>query len=132
DVMLRNVALRFQLPLPRLVERAGPGEDSMVLTDPEGGEIARVAWQPRRPGDPAFAHSAGIAAVVMLIIGVLIATVLTAFRSSIRSRALADQRDWQNARYDAVTGLPNGFGLAESLKAMLPKRRSATQPVAVA
>ena len=132
DVMLHDVARRFQLPLPRLVAQAAPGDDSMVLTDPAGAEIARVAWQPRRPGDPAFAHAAGIAAVFMLIIGVLIAAVLTAFRASIRSRTLADERDWHNARYDSVTGLPNGFGLAESLKATLPKRQNAKQPVAVA
>jgi diguanylate cyclase (GGDEF)-like protein len=132
DAMLRDVAHRFQLPLPRLVEHADPGDDSMVLTDADGTQVATVAWQPRRPGDPAFAHSAGIAAVVMLVIGVLVAAVLTAFRSSIRSRAQADERDWQNARFDAVTGLPNSFGLAESLKATMPKRRSATQPVAVA
>lgn len=130
DILLREVALRFQLPLPRLVEHVEPGNDSMVLEGADGSELARIAWQPRRPGDPAFAHSAGIAAVVMLVIGLLVSAVLAAFWSSIKSRAQADERDWQNARYDAVTGLPNGFGLAESLKAML-KRRGA-EPVAVA
>src|SRR5690606_38789253 len=54
------------------------------------------------------------------------------FWSSIKSRAQADERDWENARYDAVTGLPNAFGLSESLKALLPRRRGATEPVAVA
>jgi diguanylate cyclase (GGDEF)-like protein len=132
EAVLRGVALRFQLPLPRLVDAAGPGDDSMRLTDPTGGEIATIAWQPRRPGDPAFAHSAGVAAVVMLLIGALLSAFLTAFRSSIRSRAQADERDWQNARFDPVTDLPNGFGLIESLKATMPKRRTATQPVAVA
>ena len=131
DLLLHEVALRFQLPMPRLVEHVDPGHDSMVLAGADGAEIARIAWQPRRPGDPAFAHSAGIAAVVMLIIGMLVASVLTAFWSSIKSRAQADERDWQNARYDAVTGLPNSFGLVESLKATMPKRRAA-QPVAVA
>ncbi len=131
DLLLQEVALRFQLPIPRLVGHVEDGHDSMALTDADGGEIARIAWQPRRPGDPAFAHSAGIAAVVMLIIGALIAAVLTAFWSSIKSRAQADERDWQNARYDAVTGLPNSFGLVESLKVSLPKRQAA-QPVAVA
>ena len=131
DVLLREVALRFQLPLPRLVEHVEPDHDSMVLAGTDGSEIARVSWLPRRPGDPAFAHSAGIASVLMLVIGLLVAAVLAAFWSSIKSRAEADKRDWQNARYDAVTGLPNAFGFLESLKAMLPKRRGAA-PVAVA
>jgi diguanylate cyclase (GGDEF)-like protein len=130
DILLREVALRFSLPLPLLVEHVEPGRDSMTLEGADGSEIARIAWQPRRPGDPAFAHSAGVAAVVMLVIGLLVSAVLAAFWSSIKSRAQADERDWQNARYDAVTGLPNGFGLVESLKAML-KRRGA-EPVAVA
>jgi len=131
DVLLREVALRFQLPLPQLVDHVEPGHDSMALTAADGSEIARISWVPRRPGDPAFAHSAGIASVVMLIIGILIAVVLAAFRSSIKSRAQADERDWQNARYDAVTGLPNSFGLVESLKVTLPRRRG-TEPLAVA
>ena len=131
DKLLREVALRFQLPMPQFVEHVGPDHDSMLLTAADGSGIARVAWLPRRPGDPAFAHSAGIASVVMLIIGVLVAVVLAAFRSSIKSRTQADERDWQNARYDAVTGLPNNFGLVESLRVGLPKRRGA-KPVAVA
>ncbi len=131
DVLLREVAARFQLPMPRLVTEVEPDDDSMGLDAADGTEIARVAWVPRRPGDPAFAHSAGIAAVVMLIIGVLVAVVLAAFWSSIKSRTQADERDWQNARYDIVTGLPNGFGLVESLKAGMPKRHVA-QPLAVA
>jgi diguanylate cyclase (GGDEF)-like protein len=132
DMLLRDVALLFQLPLPSLVEHVGPGNDSMALEGADGSEIGRIAWQPRRPGDPAFAHSAGIAAVVMLVIGVLVAAVLTAFWSSIKSRAQADERDWENARYDIVTGLPNSFGLAESIKALLPKRRGGAQPAAIA
>lgn len=131
DLLLREVARRFQLPLPRLVDEVEPGHDSMVLSGADGSEIARISWQPRRPGDPAFARSAGIASVVMLIIGLLVATVLAAFWSSIKSRAQADERDWHNARYDAVTGLPNAFGFLESIKAILPKRRAA-RPIAVA
>jgi len=130
DKLLLDVALRFQLPMAQLVDHVAPDQDSMLLTAADGSGIARVAWLPRRPGDPAFAHSAGIASVVMLIIGVLVAVVLAAFRSSIKSRTRADERDWQNARYDAVTGLPNNFGLSESLKVSLPKRSA--KPVAVA
>ncbi|RYE82445.1 MAG: hypothetical protein EOP19_16175, partial [Hyphomicrobiales bacterium] len=77
--LLRDVAVRFQLPTPQLVDHVAPGFESMALHAADGSEIARLAWQPRRPGDPAFAHSAGIATVVMLIIGMLVAVVLAAF-----------------------------------------------------
>ena len=131
DVMLHQVARRFQLPLPRLVATSDPDTHSMPLVDATGSDVATVAWHPRRPGDPAFAHAAGIATVVMLVIGALIALVLAAFRSSIKSRAAADARDWYNARHDAVTGLPNSFGFAEGLKAAVPRRRG-SRPLAVA
>ena len=52
--------------------------------------------------------------------------VLAAFRSSIRSRAESDERDWYNVRYDEVTDLYNQFGLEESLRSLIPKRRSDT------
>lgn len=131
DEMLHDVSVRFQLPLPRLTDAPEPDADSMVLSDAAGQEIATIAWQPRRPGDPAFSHSAGLAAIIMLVIGVLISAVLAAFRSSISSRAASDERDWQNARYDPVTGLPNGFALEESLRNLMPRKRR-EMPVAVA
>ena len=98
DKLLREVAVRFQLPLARLAEAPVPGESAMTLTDADGKTAATISWQPRRPGDPAFAHSAGIASVIMLIIALLTTAVLTAFRSSIMSRAAADERDWYKAR----------------------------------
>ncbi|MBK8082579.1 MAG: bifunctional diguanylate cyclase/phosphodiesterase [Devosia sp.] len=123
DAMLSSVAARFQLPLPRFNRAHEPGADTMVLHDADGTEITAISWQPRRPGDPAFAHSAGVAAIIMLIIGVLVTAVLVAFFSSIKSRAESDERDWHNARYDPITGLPNSFALEESLRNMMPRKR---------
>ncbi|WP_374619862.1 putative bifunctional diguanylate cyclase/phosphodiesterase [Devosia sp.] len=123
DEMLSGVAARFQLPLPRFERAHEPGAESMVLHDADGAEITSISWQPRRPGDPAFAHAAGVAAILMLIIGVLVTAVLVAFFSSIKSRTESDERDWHNARYDPVTGLPNGFALEESLRNMMPRKR---------
>ena len=123
DIMLRDVATRFQLPLPRLVELPEAGHDSMALTDAAGSEIATIDWPPRRPGDPAFAHTATIATVVMLVIGMLVFTVLAAFRHSIKQRAVSDERDWYNARYDGATGLLSRFGVEEYLGQSIPKKR---------
>ena len=131
DIMLRDVAARFQLPLPRLVDLPQPGHDSMALTDAAGAAIATIDWPPRRPGDPAFAHTATVAVLVMLVIGVLIFVVLAAFRHSIKQRAVSDARDWYNARYDETTRLRNWFGVEEYLASLIPKKRGEL-PLAIA
>ncbi|WP_439600858.1 putative bifunctional diguanylate cyclase/phosphodiesterase [Devosia sp.] len=130
DVMLRGVAARFQLPLPRLVEVPKPDHDSMALTDAAGAAIATIGWPPRRPGDPAFAHTALVAVLVMLVIGVLIFVVLAAFRHSIKLRTVSEERDWYNARYDGTTGLLSRFGLEEQLAQSIPRKR-AELPLAI-
>lgn len=130
DILLRDVAVRFDLPLPRLVQTPEPAHDSMALTDAAGAAIATIEWPPRRPGDPAFAHTATVAVLVMLIIGVLIFVVLAAFRHSIKQRTVSDERDWYKARYDETTGLLTRFGLDEHLARAIPKKRGDV-PVAV-
>ncbi|MDC9823194.1 bifunctional diguanylate cyclase/phosphodiesterase [Devosia sp. ZB163] len=131
DAMLRGVAARFELPLPRLVSAPQPGHDWMALTDATGAEIAIIDWPPRRPGDPAFAHTITVAVLVMLVIGALVFVVLALFRRSIQQRAVADERDWYNARYDEITGLRNRFGLVEHISRQITKKRPEL-PVAVA
>ncbi|MDB5538631.1 MAG: hypothetical protein JWQ89_358 [Devosia sp.] len=130
DVMLRDVAARFDLPLPRLVQAPNPGHDWMALADASGVRIATIDWPPRRPGDPAFAHTATIAVLVMLVLGGLVFVVLAAFRHSIEQRAVSDARDWYNARYDETTGRLSRFGLEEQLANLIPRKR-AELPLAV-
>ncbi|MGV3490332.1 MAG: putative bifunctional diguanylate cyclase/phosphodiesterase [Devosia sp.] len=120
--LLAAVAERFNLPEPTLTDRPAVGSDAMQLSDAAGTDIGIIAWQPRRPGDPAFAHVAALSAVVMLVIGVLVFIVLAAFRHAIKLKAVADQRDWHNARYDAVTGQLNRFGFEEHLVAQAPRK----------
>jgi EAL domain-containing protein (putative c-di-GMP-specific phosphodiesterase class I)/GGDEF domain-containing protein len=121
DKVLGAVAERFHLPQPVLGEPED-GHDSMVLTDAAGASVATISWQPRRPGDPAFAHTAFVASMLMLIIGLLVFIVLAAFHHAIRLRKAADQRDWVNARYDTVTGQLNRFGFEEHLSALVPRK----------
>lgn len=131
DTMLRDTALRFQLPLPRLTTEAAAGEASMPLADIAGTPITTLAWVPRRPGDPAFNHTAGLATVVLILVGGLTFAALAAFRSSIVRRAESDEREWYRARYDEVTGFYSRFGLEENLRGLLPRRRL-NMPLAVA
>lgn len=127
DQMLQDFSQRFQIPLPRLANAAQPGETaSLPLIDASGAEVSRLVWQPLRPGDPAFRNAAGIASVVLLLIGSLTLAVLMAFRRSVERRAESEERDWHGARYDAVTGLFNRFGLEESLGRLVPRKGGET------
>lgn len=129
--MLQQIAYRFQLPVPRLMQDIMPMEDGFVLADAAGTAIGTVTWEPLRPGDTAFRHAASVASLVLLVIGCLVFAVLYSFRRSVERRAEADERDWINARYDEETDLINRFGLEESFRLLLPKRTSETN-IAVA
>lgn len=130
DRMLEDTATLFRLPVMRLVEHAAPGEDTMVITDAAGNAVGTMAWQPRRPGDPAFRHVAGLSTLVMFVIGGLTTAVLVAFWSSIKGRAASDERDWFGVRFDDVTGLYNRLGLEERLR-LLVSRKQRSIPVAM-
>lgn len=130
-VMLQQIAYRFQLPVPRIMQDIMPMEDGFVLADPGGVSIGTVTWEPLRPGDTAFRHAASVASLVLLVIGCLVFAVLYSFRRSVERRAEADERDWINARYDEETDLINRFGLEESFRLLLPKRASSA-PIAIA
>ena len=126
EELLQDYSQRFQIPLPRLTQAVHPGEAWTPLIDASGIGIGMLAWQPLRPGDPAFLGAAGIASVVLLGIGGLTLAVVVAFGRSVERRAEADERDWYNARYDGVTGLFNRFGLEENLVRLVRPRAGET------
>jgi len=131
EQMLQEFSQRFQIPLLRLADNAFPGETSRPLISASGTEAGMLAWHPLRPGDPAFLSAASIASVVLLGIGALTLAVVVSFRRSVERRAESEERDWHSARYDGVTGLPNRFGLEESLVRLVPRKGGETA-VAVA
>ncbi|HEY0854240.1 MAG TPA: diguanylate cyclase, partial [Devosia sp.] len=124
DGMLKQIAYRFQIPVPRIMPEIMPVEDGFSLADAAGAEIGTLTWEPLRPGDTAFRHAASVASLVLLVIGCLVFAVLYSFRRSVERRAEADERDWINARYDEETGLINRFGLEESFRRLVPKKTS--------
>lgn len=126
EPILQGFSQRFQIPLPRLANAAQPSEASIPLVDASGAALSMLVWHPLRPGDPAFRNAAGIASVVLLLIGSLTLAVLMAFRSSVERRAESEERDWHSARYDTVTGLCNRFGLEESLIRLVPRKGGET------
>lgn len=129
--LLEEYSARFQIPLPRLTHAAYADEASTPLIDAAGDSVGLLVWRPLRPGDPAFRNAASIATIVLLGIGMLTAAVLLAFRSSVERRAELDERDWYSARYDAVTGLFNRFGLEETLARLVPRNGETDVSVAL-
>ena len=122
DTTLKDIAMRFHVPVPRLVTGAVPaGAQSLALVDAAGAAVATIAWRPLQPGDAAFARAAGIAAMLLIVLGVLIFALLAAFRRSILRRAESEERDWISARYDRATGLPNRFALEELIAGEVPR-----------
>lgn len=122
EQMLQAFSQRFQTPPLRLADRVLPGEASRPLVGASGTEVGMLVWRPLRPDDPALLNAASIASVVLLGIGALTLAVLVSFRRSVERRAESEERDWRSARYDAVTGLHNRFGLEESLARLLPRK----------
>jgi diguanylate cyclase (GGDEF)-like protein len=126
EEMLQEFSQRFQIPLPRLASDPRPDEAAIPLVDASGAEVATLAWYPLRPGDPALRNAASIASVLLLCIGLLTLAVLMSFRRSVERRAESEERDWHSARYDAVTGLLNRFGLEENLSRLVPRKGGET------
>jgi diguanylate cyclase (GGDEF)-like protein len=121
--LLNELSHRFQIPVIHFDSdgAAGPGDQSLALTDVVGKTIATLVWRPLRPGDAAFLHTASLASIALLVVGLLIFAVLTAFRRSVERRAESDERDWMRARYDPTTGLINRIGLEESIRSLTPR-----------
>jgi diguanylate cyclase (GGDEF)-like protein len=124
DQMLGKIARLFQVPVPRLLgqRQPAPAEAVLQIADVMGRPVGELVWLPLRPGDAAFINATSVASMVLLVVGILIFAMLTAFRRSVERRAEADERDWVSARYDPTTGLPNRFGLEESIAKLTPRR----------
>ncbi|WP_417307789.1 putative bifunctional diguanylate cyclase/phosphodiesterase [Devosia sp.] len=127
DRLLTSIADRFQMPVPALADSATPSQNKIPLYDGADVNIGLLVWPNRYPGDTAFRHVAGLAFIVMLIIGGLTIAVFVAFGATVRSRAASEKRDYLNARYDPVTSLPNAFGLEEHLQGLLSRRQPEIQ-----
>lgn len=122
DAMLKRVAQRFHVPVPRFVTGAvDENAQTLALNDVAGNTVGVVNWQPLRPGDSAFVNAAGTAAFFLLVLGGVIFSLLAAFRTSILHRAESEERDWISARYDRATGLVNRLGLEELLDQDIPR-----------
>jgi EAL domain-containing protein (putative c-di-GMP-specific phosphodiesterase class I) len=84
---LQDIALRYQMPIARMVTEVEPGDSSIDIEDAEGNAVGTISWTPERPGDIAFRHAAVIVFFAYFGIGVLLVLGLGALRRAMMWRA---------------------------------------------
>jgi EAL domain-containing protein (putative c-di-GMP-specific phosphodiesterase class I) len=84
---LQEIALRYQMPIARLVTEVATGDSSIDIKDTEGNAVATISWTPERPGDIAFRNAGVVVFVIYFGIGVLLVFGLGALRRAMVKRA---------------------------------------------
>jgi EAL domain-containing protein (putative c-di-GMP-specific phosphodiesterase class I) len=84
---LQEIALRYQMPIARLVTEVAAGDSSIDIEDAEGNAVGTISWTPERPGDIAFRNAAVVVFVIYFAIGVLLVLGLGALRRAMMKRA---------------------------------------------
>jgi EAL domain-containing protein (putative c-di-GMP-specific phosphodiesterase class I) len=85
--ILQDIALRYQMPIARMVTEVAPGESSLDLTDVNGNVAGTLAWTPEHPGDLAFRHAAATAFAIYCGLGVILLIGLNAMRRAMMRRS---------------------------------------------
>ncbi|HZY67228.1 MAG TPA: EAL domain-containing protein, partial [Devosia sp.] len=70
---LQELAERYRLPMPHLVDAPARGQSTTVLTDAGGRVAGRLAWTPDRPGDTAVGQALVWVLVALLAMGSVLA-----------------------------------------------------------
>jgi diguanylate cyclase (GGDEF)-like protein len=99
----------------RLVAGKNEGGGGSVLKDAWGAPVATVTWTDRHPGVAARqSYSTSAVAILLALIGVMVPVSVAHFRA-MQKLARGEQQARQDARRDALTGLPNRLALSERL-----------------
>lgn len=102
--ILQDIAIRYQVPLPRLAAAGGEGLSSLAILDAGNNLAGTVAWIADEPGEAAFRQTALIVSAFFVVSGIALLLGLRALRHAMMRRALAvdsafveQQRDSQLA-----------------------------------
>ena len=85
--ILQDIALRYQMPIARMVTTVAPGESSLDIVDVNGNVAGTLAWTPEHPGDSAFRHAAIVAFAIYCGLGVVLLVGLETMRRAMLRRA---------------------------------------------
>ncbi len=133
--ILQDIAIRYQVPLPRLAQADIEGETSIRILDAEGSVVGTVAWTAEQPGEVAFRHTALYVSAFFMLSGLALLIGLRALRQAMERRAQTvesafaeQQRDTQIAVVAAATAAAT-IAHAQPPEAEVDKRFAAIEGV---
>jgi diguanylate cyclase (GGDEF)-like protein len=133
DELLREIGERLQLSgLHRIDEPAQAGDQHIAtLADPQGGPIARLAWEPTRPGGEVAGSALPYIAVAIAAFALLGGLVIRHMRRTMQAIAAGETRLRHLAMHDPVCGLPNRLYFGERLESVIAEVRRGGPSAAV-
>jgi diguanylate cyclase (GGDEF)-like protein len=131
--VLAEIASHLQLRSLRQVgvEPITPGDYVFKLTDPQGRQVANLAWSPKRPGAEIVSSVIPFIAVALAGFALLAALVLGHMRRTAATIASGESRLRHLALHDALCGLPNRIFFGERLEAVIAEVHKGSPPAAV-
>jgi EAL domain-containing protein (putative c-di-GMP-specific phosphodiesterase class I)/sensor domain CHASE-containing protein len=85
--ILQDIAVRYQVPLPRMISEPSADLSSISINDADGKTAGVVAWEADQPGEVAFRHVVIPGSALFFAIGVGLLIGLRALRRTILRRA---------------------------------------------
>jgi diguanylate cyclase len=133
DELLREIGERLQLSgLHRIDEPAQAGDQHIAtLADPQGGPIARLAWEPTRPGGEVAGSALPYITVAIAAFALLGGLVIRHMRRTMQAIAAGETRLRHLAMHDPVCGLPNRLYFGERLESVIAEVRRGGPSAAV-
>ena len=133
DDMLREIGNRLQLPSLHAIGDTTPALDGEAATiaDAKGGTIARLAWQPVRPGGQIVEYVLPFIAVAIAGLAVLVGLMVRHMRRTERAIAAGETQLRRLALHDRVCGLPNRIYFGERLETVIDEVRHGGPSAAV-
>jgi len=135
DAMLQQIGRRLQLTNLRKIAAPAPApaadEHVTELTDAQGNAIARLAWQPTRPGSQIIGSVLPFIAVALGGFALLVGLVLRHMRQTAEAIKTGESQLRHLALHDPVCGLPNRIYFGERLETAINQVRQGGGPAAV-
>ncbi|MGA8494405.1 MAG: bifunctional diguanylate cyclase/phosphodiesterase [Xanthobacteraceae bacterium] len=131
--MLKEIGERLQLTNLRKIDDPAPpdGEHAIEFADAQGNTIARLAWQPTRPGGKILGSVLPFIAVALGGFILLVGLVLRYMRRSAEEIRAGESQLRHLALHDPVCGLPNRIYFGERLETVINDVRAGGETAAV-
>ena len=133
SALLQGIGDHLQLSGLRPAEDASPTADDYVtaIADPQGNPIARVAWNPSKPGGQVAGSVLPFIAVAIGGLALLGGLILRHTRRTAQAIAAGETQLRHLALHDPVCGLPNRIYFGERLERLIGEVRRGGPSAAV-